>query len=374
MVQENASKIDSTESKFLNILRGLAILGVVSMHSMQSVQELNVHHISEHVSQVLYLGKYGVELFFFLSGWLLSAIYGFSDTKIGKNYMVRRIARIYPLWIIFLIFYILEAHFLRSGGYYQAVHSNFDLLIVQQPFVITLLALTFTLFISSNLWNTVIPGGWSIQSEIGHYLLFPVFRKQGLHRTAQIIAVLNLFSLTLLLVQSNIEKAFPMVYACISAWLRLGLYSTFSFFFAGVLANQYLRRDINTSNKNFWESKSLMAFVVTSVLGACPQGIQIEAIGYLALNLILAYVLIHLSRISTVLVQLGRYSYFMYFAHFIILRILVFEVNSHQIEFNFPADQIAAFLLIFLTTLSLSYLIAIPSYKYFEKPLISYFH
>jgi peptidoglycan/LPS O-acetylase OafA/YrhL len=218
------------ESKFLNILRGLAILGVISMHSAQSIQDLDVRHVSEHISQVLSLGKYGVEVFFFLSGWLLSALYGFSGTKIGKSYVVRRIARIYPLWIIFLVIYILEAYFLQSGGFFHAMHSSTDLKITQQPTVIAFLTLTFTLFISHTLWNTVIPGGWSIQSEVAHYALFPILKNQGLHRSAKILSIINLSSVVLLLGRSKIENVFPDGYSIVSTCLRLGIYSTFSFF------------------------------------------------------------------------------------------------------------------------------------------------
>lgn len=127
MNESLTNRMALSESKFLNILRSLAILGVISMHSAESIQELEVQHISEHVSQVLYLGKYGVEVFFFLSGWFLSALYGFNKVKLGWNYVLRRIARVYPLWVIFLFVYIFEAHFLQSGGFFQAMQSSTDL-------------------------------------------------------------------------------------------------------------------------------------------------------------------------------------------------------------------------------------------------------
>lgn len=370
MNESLTNRMALSESKFLNILRGLAILGVISMHSAESIQELEVQHISEHVSQVLYLGKYGVEVFFFLSGWLLSALYGFNKVKLGWNYFLRRIARIYPLWVIFLLVYILEAYFLQSGGFFQAMQSSTDLKVIQQPAVVTFLALTFTLFLSNNLWNTVIPGGWSIQSEVAHYALFPIFRKQGLHRSAQILAIINLGSVILLLARSKIESVFPSGYSIISTWLRLGAYSTFSFFFIGVLANRYLRRDLHQSDTPFWNSKSFIFFVVTSVCVNCPQGVQIEAIGYLAVNLIVAFALLNDSKLSNLLILLGKYSYFMYFVHFIVLRVIVSELNSHSVYFNFPADQLFVFVFLLATTLCISFLLAVPSYKYIEKPLI----
>jgi peptidoglycan/LPS O-acetylase OafA/YrhL len=102
----------------------------------------------------------------------------------------------------------------------------------------------------------------------------------------------------------------------------------------------------------------------------CPQGVQIEAIGYLTINLIIAFALLKESKISQWLILFGKYSYFMYFAHFIVLRALVSVLNSQLFHFNFAASQLVVYLLMFTITFFISFLLAIPSYKYIEKPII----
>lgn len=102
------TKIESRESFFLNILRGLAIFGVVAMHSAQAEESINVHHESSYVREILYLGRYGVEVFFFLSGWLLAALYGFQGDSISKGFFRRRLARIYPFGIFLIIYSLLR--------------------------------------------------------------------------------------------------------------------------------------------------------------------------------------------------------------------------------------------------------------------------
>lgn len=80
------TKIESKESLFLNILRGLAIFAVIAMHSAQAVESISVQHESSYVREILYLGRYGVEVFFFLSGWLLAALYGFQGDLKSKGF------------------------------------------------------------------------------------------------------------------------------------------------------------------------------------------------------------------------------------------------------------------------------------------------
>jgi len=370
---ESERRIGPQESQFLNILRGLAIVGVIVMHSAQSIQTINVQHISEFVTQILYLGRYGVEVFFFLSGWLLAALYGFDDRSIAKGYTRRRLARIYPLWIIFLFIYFIQGRLFRTGGFFQAEHANFDLDIVKNPLVIIFLALTFTLFLSSNLWNSVIPGSWSIQSEICHYLLFPFIRRHALHKVMMAMAMINLLSIFVLLGQSEIKLMSPELHALVSTWLRLGLYSTFSFFLAGVMAQRYFRRNEIGISEVFWNSKSFFFFVLTSFCVNCPQGVQIEAIGYLLCNLLLASSLANYPKLGAFFSFLGQYSYFLYFSHFLVIQFVISFLSSRNMTFDFEGDQIIIFCIIFIFTLTCSLAFALPSYRFIEKPLIRYF-
>ena len=73
------SKTD--RSDWLDVLRGLAILGVVAVHSVQISDKLSLDiqgpggALSSSWTSFISLGRYGVEVFFFLSGWLMVAIF-----------------------------------------------------------------------------------------------------------------------------------------------------------------------------------------------------------------------------------------------------------------------------------------------------------
>ncbi|CAN2173166.1 Acyltransferase 3 [Candidatus Nanopelagicaceae bacterium] len=113
----------------VDILRGLAILGVVAVHSVQVTNELISGKLSERLTYTLSLGKYGVELFFCISGFLLFSIYGLQTTSLPKSYLRRRAARILPLWIAFLVIGMARSAFFGNGGFNESL-KDFNLFIV----------------------------------------------------------------------------------------------------------------------------------------------------------------------------------------------------------------------------------------------------
>jgi peptidoglycan/LPS O-acetylase OafA/YrhL len=71
---------------------------------------------------------------------------------------------------------------------------------------------------------------------------------------------------------------------------------------------------------------------------------------------------------SKLLSYIGKYSYFIYFVHFLILDLLVTGVQKFKIESDFLLSQKIYFVAFYLITLATSILLAIPSMKFFEKP------
>ena len=371
MEQHVPRRVSLKESDFLNVLRGFAIIGVVAMHSMQVTDSVGQKHVSVFVSEIVQLGKYGVEVFFFLSGWLLAALYGLKKEPLPRSYAVRRFAKIFPLWVLFMSVYILQGYLANSGGFYLALNSESNSGITKRPEVIILLTLTFTLFLSPVLWNTVIPGGWSIQSEVAHYILFPFIRRRRLKSVLLISAITNFVSTTFVLIRSRIDDLSSQIDSIVATWRRLGLFSTFTFFLYGVLGRHFYLKLTQNVHQESLSGKELGLFVLSSFVVVCPMGVQIEAIGYLFINIILAISLGRVVVIRTLLVQLGRYSYFIYFAHFLILQIIQEQLESNDFGGFLFENQITTFLLIFFLTSASSMILAKPSWKYIEFPLLA---
>jgi peptidoglycan/LPS O-acetylase OafA/YrhL len=92
----------------LNGVRGLAILMVLLFHFVGTVPPSN--RIERTVVGVTNYGAYGVELFFILSGFLITGILydTHSHPRYFRNFYMRRLLRIFPLYygVLVLIFFV----------------------------------------------------------------------------------------------------------------------------------------------------------------------------------------------------------------------------------------------------------------------------
>lgn len=375
------SSPEKQRNSWLDVLRGLAIFGVVSVHSIQTTDVFIAQSVkSSDFSFLMSLGKYGVELFFFLSGWLLASIYGLSGNKVGKPYWVKRVARIYPLWIFFLLINVMRSLLTKTGGFHSALstqESNFDS--IHSFGAIIFFTLSFTLFISGGLWNTVIPGGWSIQAEVAHYLIFPIIRNRSMASILQILTLMNLLTGLIAITRPELDN-FPLfLLLLIDAWLRLSLYSSIGYFVIGAFSYLLYRQVKEAKSSKIeinYEIPWLRAalFLVSTLFIPCPFGSQIEAIAYLAIMIVISFCVLNSNVLKTLFQNLGRYSYFIYFMHFLVLDAMTLLLNKINFMGTAIGSQQLLFLVIFSVALGASILAALPSMKYLERPILKIAH
>lgn len=153
--QSNSGRIGQ-----LDFLRGLALLGVIAVHTKQDIASL-----SYRMNDVYHLGQYGVQLFFAVSGYTIYMMFE-NYQKVWRNpvrvFYIKRFLRLYPLFAV--------AGFLYLPLYYGPTHFNPD-----GPSILDFMAtLTLTAEWHPYEINAVVPGGWSILAELYFYLLFPV--------------------------------------------------------------------------------------------------------------------------------------------------------------------------------------------------------
>ena len=371
-------------NKIIDVYRGLAILSVVIVHTIQQTDSIIFRtggYSSTRFSNFLALGKYGVELFFFISGFLLQQIYGSNSTQILniRIYAMQRIFRIYPLWILFFLFEIVRFKISprNNGNFANAISlTKGQSSIVHSPFVVTILTFTFLLFISASLWNSV-PGGWSIQAEVFHYFLFLIIRKMTIKKIMIYYSALALLSIFFFEIFHEISSG-SIAHSILAAYFRLNLYSTIFYFLLGVISCKlFFERNIandleNVIDKNSNISWALIAFSLNLIL-PLAFGSNSQAVLFVFGMLLLGKVLLDIRFINSFLDKMGKYSYFIYFVHFRLLEIL--GGKSLSIERYIPKlllGQADIFFSMLVIVISFSLLLAIPSWKLFEEPLLKF--
>jgi peptidoglycan/LPS O-acetylase OafA/YrhL len=186
----------------LTSFRGIAALWVVLYHySVVYFSQLNPGYYSHFVEK----GYLAVDLFFMLSGFVLTHVYrrAFSEsiTKHYKQFLLARVARLYPLHIMVLLLFVATA--LTSRLLEYAATGTFEAIPIRGPR--SLDAFFANLFMLQGLeagqlsWNYP---AWSISVEFAAYLLFPfllpaIWRASSSYKVALavlLIAILSLFS------------------------------------------------------------------------------------------------------------------------------------------------------------------------------------
>ncbi|WP_380784379.1 acyltransferase family protein [Sphingomonas sp. R86520] len=161
MQAESGRLAEKDKLVFVDWLRGLAILLVIVVHHSQRFPDL------PSVRTIASYGQLGVQLFFVASAFTLclSADARRQESHATRNFYLRRLIRIAPLYY-FGIFFYLAMYMVREGipqngypGLYTPVNIIANLLFVHS-FV-------------PGAFNGVVPGGWSIGTEMTFYAIFP---------------------------------------------------------------------------------------------------------------------------------------------------------------------------------------------------------
>ena len=391
MTSQELNKL-SNRNPWIDILRGIAIFAVVVVHVIANSNDVTYSitggkFMSEFFENTLNYGVYGVELFFFLSGWLLVSIYGINKNQkfVLGSYWKRRLARIMPLWILFIALGILEARIIGKGPWLAArnVPEGGNSL-VHTPLIIWILSLTFTLWLVDSLWNTVMPGGWSIQAEIAHYLAFPIIRKYDKSFLFKIWAV-SYFVFSVIEETKHLFLNIPLLGRILEALFRLNFLSNSLFFILGILAFSVYNNwksgvgqseIINSAKKN---GIFVVLATLTTFFAPLTYGRTIDGLGFIFVSIVVTSAIIHMNLLKKMFLTLGKYSYFIYFCHFKVLTFMRFLLQDSDGKFKIdvtPSTLVEPllFLIFLVITLLVSTLLAIPSHKYFEKYFINWAH
>jgi peptidoglycan/LPS O-acetylase OafA/YrhL len=268
----NAShgRVAAVELPALTALRGIAALAVVFFHASFMAS----HYAGGAPPVVWRRGYLAVDLFFLLSGFVLTHVYGgrFAGARRWRTvgeFLWARFCRIYPASLftvaVYLVLYALGTLDYTAGSSFEAQLSA-SLLLMQVPWL-------------HNIWLN--PPSWSISAELYAYLLFPFVVPVMLRLKRPAAIALGIAILTGVAVDHMIFTHDQQDWgwgALIRALLE---------FVAGVLAYRAYSEGLF---RTFWERDATLLGVTAAIIAAFFAGVSDGLIVPLLLALLLAAV------------------------------------------------------------------------------------
>lgn len=336
-----------TREVYLDAGRGVAILMVIAVHVSQNVQNLSFLTLT-----IYGFGAAGVQLFFLISGISLCLSFEHRKEKIIYFY-IRRFFRIAPLYWLAIFFY------------------NGILLDFSKPEIIT----NF-LFIHNLIGNMgIVPGGWSIGTEMIFYLFFPlIFILTKIYKFYFVFITIIFLSLIYYFLNIFTWKfeVLNKVYVIIFHWTFIQWIA----FIMGIIffIKKFSLKKIilNTTFLIFFLFISIISYKQVlnfKIINFYPTQIFLVSLFSIFLLLFLKHFLKNDNK-DYLLCSIGRYSYSLYIFHQIGIHFATKLMNLS----NFKYDSEVEFFILYFLVLAISFFISYFSYNYLEKKGINIGH
>ncbi len=328
----------------LHVLRGLAATVTILFHLRFMGPGLKVHYLTV----VEQLGV-GVTLFFILSCFSL-----FHSTRSKMKYpnwlagyVLRRFYRIFPLFFLMVLFYLLS-HYILFGKVYSLAEILLNLSVLYQFY--------------PGYQSSIVMAGWTVGVEVTFYCLFPmlfcVSRSFKFWMTAFVVTLI----ISIIISDINLNKSY--IYMSFPRQL-------FVFILGGVI--YILARKRSAIGKQL--SLALL-FVLLTAWWLATKGyfLSYPLFDFFTLKVLVMGTLVYYFHDSDVLFNrftkfLGEASYIIYLSHPAVIQILR-PVLKNIYGFSLPVDFcfVISFLLVFSVVLIVSFFV----HKYIEMPIYYY--
>jgi peptidoglycan/LPS O-acetylase OafA/YrhL len=358
----------------LNGIRAMAILLVFFHHMTWSIPHVNA--AVDWLRYFLFQGWIGVDLFFVLSGFLITGI--LVDTREAENYFsgfyAKRVLRIFPLYYATLIGILVVAHFIHPYPTQMPLPADRYLYY---------LFLTNWLCLWKGTWGANVLGHfWSLAVEEQFYLMWPL--SVWLIRPKNLKAVAACLSVTALVI-----RVVWATHGGLGQGLSMMTFARMDSLLVGAIA-AILFRDAESLGK----IKAWLPWIALSMIGGFfvamgflygrsewASSFFVQTAGYSMLALGCGALVLHsaetegaptlLQKIlrNRTLSKLGAYSYGFYVFHVPVIgaaKLVVPHLSrAFQDTLWFP---LALFIVLGLVT----YGISAASYEWFEEPILNY--
>lgn len=306
----------------------------------------------------------GVSFFFVLSGFILTYVY-YGEKIQYSRFMKNRFLRIYPLHIVTLFGAILFSPLATTDLQESPIALLMNLLLLQSFFGISEFAMTFN------------SPAWSISTELGFYLLFPIlllFIRRAIVIFSTIIMALFLFGYLMIYLGMEAEQYFW-------SFMHTHPLGRLPEFVAGIIAGRVFLQHRDSLNELGVEKRRLIANALEiGLLLACiwlilnlrelvQPLLQIAGLDFVVyflrsglFPLFMVLIIIYaagsgiVSKLLShrILVFLGEISFALYLVHQIVIRAFVFNPDLSA-ALN-PYQTLGVILLLSLSLSAVAYL------------------
>ncbi len=332
----------------LNGIRAIAALAVVISHIRLQMDWFGGVSLSTYL-----LAHHGVTMFFSLSGFLITYLLLLEKERGEiniKNFYVRRIFRIWPLYYLYLILAIVTV--------YLYLPEEFP-----GPIIFYILMGANLPYIMGNAIPLLIHY-WSLGVEEQFYLFWPWLVKKSINIKKSLFIFLLIFIATKILVRLFLYDDAPWVYKALHLTrfdcMAIGAFCAVLFYEKNKL---FLKCSQHKLTQLFsWSVIGLIAVNFYSI-PFFAHNITALVTGFIIISQITdKNKIVNLNQLW--IDKLGKISYGIYIIHPLVIFYLAAIIS--QLELSDFLRQIIAFTSVIGTTIILSYL----SYYYFETPFL----
>lgn len=348
--QKQHRKVKKLQS--IDALRGIAILMVMLVHTSQVVSGL-----PSLTSQIADLGKLGVQLFFILSAYTLclSASRRANEHNGLMLYYIRRFFRIAPLYYLGILLYGIFALATEAD-----IHFTLENVLANILFV-------HGFYMPAN--NTIVPGGWSIGTEMAFYAVFPFllyfYKQRFRHQLSMLLfplagLVTCLFATQFLLHISNYSLNE-------NSFLFFNILNQLPVFLLGMAYYSYTGKYSGDQVKPLAFALPTMAYLLVVAGGFLlfPDNITLKPFTAGLIFLILLHAMRNYKWLNLpFLVRVGQLSYSMYIIHFVFAWYLSRSLATDLATFLAPHVVLA---ICYLTTILASATVAMVTERTIER-------
>lgn len=352
---------------YMNVARGFAILMVIFVHTAQAIPGL-----SFYTSVVSQYGQFGVQLFFVASAYTLSlsSEARSNDSKPLLFFYIRRFFRIAPLYYVASFVYFL--FFTLKKFYLEGTVSSFEPYTFFNVMANVLLIHGFVP--SAN--NNIVPGGWSIGTEMAFYWIFPflfAFLKSGMVGSLKKVVAVIMFSFFINIIFQLFASRYTSIGLDKSDFFYFNIVNQIPTFLFGILIYFFCRNEKEKEARAssiylvaLWLAFSALALYVLNL-----DNFLMRAIVPTISGISFSFFVLFLKKVNAsnhLLSRIGIRSFSMYIFHFIFAWGAI-PVISKKLNKVMNPDLTLG--LSFLIVVALTYFVAAITEKHIEKTGIS---